>query len=248
MTMWKQFTVAAAAGLVALLCGGQQARADDDTVRLGGNIQSKTSTLSYDGQSTTELMRGVRGGFVGYRGGFVGYRGGYHGYGRVSVNVGYYGGYRYGGYGYYRPAYYGGYYGGGYYGGYSSYYSPVYYSTPYYYQPCYPTVYYTQPYVYPVSGGVQVPYKQPVIVQQQPNQIPVQPYDTGTYPYDGGPVNPVPLPKENGFVGGDGRLVSLPAQATQSGSGFAYRAYGDSQQPTGFATQRLGGTVANTKK
>jgi hypothetical protein len=241
MTMMRQLATAAAAGLTALLLGGQQAQAQDDTVRLGGNIDSKITTLSYDGDSEITLMRGVRG-FVGYRGGY-----GHYGHGHVGFRVGYGGGYGYGiGRGYYGGGYYGGYnrayygggyYGGGYYGGYSPYYYSS-YSSPYYYNSypyCAPTVYYTQPsYSYYPIGDVQVGptvaatrpsanvapaqqvlpaqhYQLPQPQQYQPGTVPMPSAD-GTYPYDGGPVNPIPLPKKTGIDTTDGRIVGLPAQ------------------------------------
>src|SRR5580765_3105857 len=99
MTMYR-IGMTAAAGVVALLLSGQEARAQNDTVRLGGTVDAKTTTLAFDGQSETTLMRGVRG-FVGYGHGV--------GYGRVGFSygarIGYggYGGYGYGYGGYYRP-------------------------------------------------------------------------------------------------------------------------------------------------
>jgi hypothetical protein len=78
MTMWYRTMAAAAAGFALVLIGGQRVCAQDDTFRLGGNIEAKTTTLAYDGQSDIELVRGVRGGFGG-RGGFAGGRGGFAG-------------------------------------------------------------------------------------------------------------------------------------------------------------------------
>jgi hypothetical protein len=78
MTMWYRTMAAATAGFGLMLLGGQRVCAQDDTFRLGGNIEAKTTTLTYDGNSEIELMRGVRGG-VGGRGGFVGGRGGFVG-------------------------------------------------------------------------------------------------------------------------------------------------------------------------
>ncbi len=176
--MLKKCWMAAAAGLVALLSGGQQAKAQSsDTMRLGGNIEAKTTTMSYDGLSETILTRGVRGGVGGGRGGFggarggvgfagarggigvagfrggvgVGYRGGYGiGYGRGGYG---YGGYGYGGYGY------GGWgfglglglgYGLGY--GWGGYYPPYYYYPSYYPSYVYSSPsYYYAPAVAPVS-------------------------------------------------------------------------------------------------
>jgi hypothetical protein len=112
-------------GVAALFAGAQVASASD-VIPLKGtaSYNAQTITLGNDGNSTTELTRGGRGGGGGhgggfhgggFRGGFVGYRGGYGGF-----RGGYYGGYRggyYGGYrGFYRPYY------GGYYPYYSSYY------------------------------------------------------------------------------------------------------------------------------
>jgi hypothetical protein len=266
MTMLK-FGTAAAAGLAALLLGGQVARAQDDTVRLGTNVQSKTNVLSYDGVSETTLMRGARG-FVGGRGGFVGHHGGYYGgyrggyYGgyrnNFRVNVGFYGG-GYGGYGGYYGGYYSPYY-SSYYSPYNYGYSPYIYSSPAYYAPyCAPTVYYTPTYSTYVVSGVQGGQQQPpaayrpaaqVIPVQPTPLIPMKPADGGTYPYDGGPANPVPLPKDgqsyyqpgNGGTG-DGRLVGLPVGqkfAPQTSGNFAYPAYGDNLQRTTFATDRTG--------
>jgi len=272
----RKMGMAAVAGLVALLLGGQQARAQDDTVRLGGSIESKTTTLAFDGQSETTLMRGVRG-FVGGRGGVgyshVGHYGHVGNYGHVGHygNVGLYRtnyssyGYRpyYSSYGY-RPyystysygQYYNSYYGNSYYGnGYGYGYGyPAYYPSYSYCAPYYGASYGYYPIAGDVQVGVQPAYRPAVTViptQPQPynpTQIPMPPADGGTYPYDGGPVNPIPLPKNPGGVYqpgtpvvGDGRIVGLPAnQKATSGSGFAYPAYGDNSAPTTFATSRFG--------
>jgi hypothetical protein len=76
MTMWRGSLVAAA-GVLALLAGPGAAKADD-VIRLGGpSTAAKTTTLGFDGQADTELVRGgARGGFGGFRGGGGGFRGG----------------------------------------------------------------------------------------------------------------------------------------------------------------------------
>jgi hypothetical protein len=224
MTM-RPTWAAVAAGVLGMLLAAPATRADDDTVRLGGNIEAKTTTLSYDGQSDTVLTRGARGGFGFHHGGF--HHGGFHvGHHFGHFHGGYYRnhgyGYGYGGYyAAYRPYYGYGYGYGGYgYGGYGGYgygcYQPyVYYSSPYYYpaytyvNSCYtyaPPVYSTPGYsYYPMSAQVQV--GQPQIgktLYLAPNQQPVQPMPPvngngkGTFPYDGGPANPIPLPKGAG--------------------------------------------------
>jgi hypothetical protein len=110
---------------VAAFLAGAQVASASDVIPLKGtaSYNAQTVTLGNDGNSTTELTRGGRGGGGfhgggfhggGYRGGYGGYRGGYGGY-----RGGYYGGYRGGYYGGYR-GYYGGY--RGYYGGYRGYY------------------------------------------------------------------------------------------------------------------------------
>jgi len=286
MAMLRSYGAWAAAGVVTLVLGAPTARADDDTYRLGGKAgDADTRTLGWDGEENgTTLTRGYRGGVGHY--GYGHYHGGYYGgyrhvgyYGGGYRHVGYYGGgYRHVGFygGYYRPyvGYYGGYYGGGYYGG--GYYgggycapyvytAPVYYSTPTYYysQPCY-----TYPISVTVGGAAPAVTYRPSYQYQAPAPAPYQqpmpgaPGD-GTYPYDGGPVAPVPLPKDPSQTPsvqpglkvlvppqGDGRLVSLPAaQKTQTGTGgFAYPAYGE-QQPSGFASDRLPtGTTAQKRK
>jgi hypothetical protein len=278
MTMFKWMGTAAAAGLVILFAGGQRARADDDTVRLGANIEATTTTLGYDGLSDTMLTRGARG-FVGYRGGHHGFYGGHRGF--YGGHRGFYGGYRgfYGGYrgfyGGYR-GFYGGYRGYGYGPYYAGYYGPGYYSSygyggPAYYPNCAPGVYYTPGYsYYPISVDVEVgqapTYRPGLYVQGQQQQpferlkVPVQPAEGGTFPYDGGPANPIPLPKDGQApiyqplpktLPADGRLVSLPAaqqKTLQERTGFAYPAYGDRQQTTTFASDRSGTTAVATKK
>jgi len=268
MTMFGKFGTAAAAGLVALLFGGQQARAGDDTIRLGGNIGAKTTTLSFDGKSETTLMRGAHG-FAGHRGGYGGhggfYRASFHGYGHGHGHFNYRPYYA----SYYRP-YYGSYY-SSYYPYYSSYY-PYYASYGYaapYYQYCAPSAYYSPSYAYyPISAGVTYgqpagaygaapPTSQVLPMPQQYNQNVVPMPPAGSYPYDGGPVNPVPLPKGgDGVKGvittGETRLVMLsPAQklATQStNASFAYPAYGENLQATTFATTRTTPATATTKR
>jgi len=285
MAMLRKIGAWAAAGVVTLVLGAPAARADDDTYRLGGKAgDGDTRTLSWDGEENgTTLTRGYRGGVGHY--GYGHYHGGYGGYRHVGYygggyrHVGYYGGgYRYGGYygGYRSVGYYGGYYRPyvGYYGG--GYYAPYVYTTPVYYYSS-PAYYYSAPcYTYPISvtvGGATVaetyrptyqyqPQYQP---QQQPPQLYQQPMpgapNNGTYPYDGGPVAPVPLPRDPTQTPsvqpglkvvipaqGDGRLVSLPAQPQTGSSGFAYQAYGE-QQPSGFASDRaLTGTAAQKRK
>jgi len=228
---------AVAAGVLGVLLAAPATRADDDTVRLGGNIEAKTTTLSYDGQSDTVLMRGVRGGFGfhgGFRGGYhVGYRGGFYGGGFRHVGYGgRFGGYRYGmgyyrfgGYGYggyyaaYRP-YYGYGYGGGYYS------SPCYYPTYTYVTPYYnyaPPVYYTPGYsYYPTNAQVQVGQPIGKTLYVGPSQQPYQPMmppaqnGNGTFPYDGGPANPIPLPKDGSSDQGP-TFQPLPKQVPTDG-------------------------------
>jgi hypothetical protein len=249
MTMRRSTWIGAAAGLLGVLLAAPATRADDDTVRLGGNIDAKTTTLAFDGQSDTLLMRGVRGGF-GHHHGFVhGHRFVHH-HGFGYARFGFYGGYRgfygggYYGAGYYRPYYY------GYYN--SCYYAPYAYVSPYYtYRP---SAYYVSGSYYPVNGdvqGYQAQTLKPTFYQAHSQQYqPMPPAEGGTFPYDGGPVNPIPLPKGDQApiyqpvpktVPGDGRLVSLPAaQPAKTGSsGFAYPAYGQQPQGSGgFATDQ----------
>ncbi len=260
--MLRRIGAVAAVGVLTLAVGTPLARGQD-TYRLGGTVgEGKTTTLSWDGQAETELTRGYRGG--------VGYRGHYHvgHYHYAHYHVGHYG------YGHYRP-YYASFYAGGYYRPY--YYAPYVYTTPAYYYSA-PAVYYYSPpcYTYPISvnvgNGGQV-YK-PVYGGQEPpyqgnyqgNLPPMKPAPggDGTYPYDGGPVVPVPLPKDSNSnpnvqpgikvapVPSDGRLVSIPGAQpkTQTGStGFAYPAYGQ-QQSSNFASDRLptGVDTAKNKK
>jgi hypothetical protein len=256
MTMLKQIATAAAAGLGVLL-GGQFASAGDDTVRLGGNIESKTTTLAYDGQSDTLLMRGVhggiggRGGFAGGRGGFVGGRGGFVG-GRVGFvggrGVGWGGGWRggwgggwgWGGYGVGIGL--GGYWGGyGYYPGYWPYYGGYVYPSPAYYNSWYaPTVYYAPAYTYPISTNVlvgQAAVSRPsmsVVPGQAQQQF--QPEQLTVPPVPGGQVNQVPMPLNPGVPSyqptpnatlGDGRFVGLPAAQKLTSQGGSGFAYAD---------------------
>jgi len=255
MTMWKIFGTAATAGVVALLLGGQGAPASDDTIRLGGNIEAKTTTLSYDGQSDTILTRGVRV-VAGYRGARIGVGVGFGGRGHYG-NYGHYGhnGYRLG-YGYYRPFYSRPYYNSYYYASPYYYSSPAYYysSPSYYYAPCAPSAYYAPTYGYYAigaavpNGGAGV-YRPSLSTEQlgEPYQTgpgPVQPGDGGSYRYDGGPANPVPMPTAPKTVPIDSRMVSIPATKTTAGS---YPAYGDNLQKT-YTTVRVVGTPITKKQ
>jgi hypothetical protein len=215
---------------------------------------------------------GYRGVYYGYRGGYYGgYRGGYYG----GYRGGYYGGYRGGYYGYSRP-YYGGYYGysrpyyGGYYGGYrGGYYG---YRGGYYggYRGGYRGGYWgiSDPgddyaLTYPLcnnSYGSRTLVIQPSSAYlpqpAQPRQLPgptpiprMPNADEGTYPYDGGPMNPVPMPKQEArptivpyaSVYPEERLVSLTPDApallkvkSEPKTGkWTYPAYGESPTRTG---------------
>jgi len=215
---------------------------------------------------------GYRGGFVafgGYRGGFYGgYRGGYYGGYRGGYYGGYYGGYRPYYANYYRPYYYGGYYQPYYYG--TSYYSTPYYAPSYYSAPCdygYSSTYLPvtqvgvvqqstysiqQPYL-PSVTPYGATYNAPYAVPQQgisgyngnlPVMPPVQP-NNGTYPYDGGPVVPVPMPKQDlnpakstPHAPNTLRLVNLSNQPAQQSSQFSFPAYGEDTRASGFAIDR----------
>jgi len=263
MTMRRSTWTGAAAGLLGVLLAAPATRADDDTVRLGGNIDAKTSTLSFDGQSDTLLMRGVRGGF-GHHGGFR-HHGGFahhHGFGHHHHGFRHHHGFGFARVGFYGG--YGGYYGGGYYGGgyyrpyYNGYYDSCYYSPYAYARPYYnygPSAYYVSGSYYPVSGdvqGYQAQALKPTFYQTPSQQYqPMPPAEGGTFPYDGGPANPIPLPKGDQApinqpvpktVPGDGKLVSLPVAhpAKTGSSGFAYPAYGQQiQGGGGFATDQV---------
>jgi hypothetical protein len=205
MTMRNLVWAALATGF--LLVGFNVVSAND-TVRLGG--PSVASGIG--GGTDTELVRGRA------------YYGGH--YGHAYYGRGYYGG------AYYRP-YYGAYYRPYYYGGY---YRPYYAS--YYYQPYYSSYYYTPYYTssyyyYPIAGEAIAPpattlqgasyYQAPAPRQYVP---PMPPPDggngNGTYPYDGGPRSPIPMPNPDmnpakapqGILPADGKLVSLPNEAT----------------------------------
>lgn len=257
-------SLAGLAGVAAIFAGTQVASASDVIPLKGSaNVNTPTLTLGYDGQSETELARYARGGYGGgYRGGYAGgYRGGYYG----GYRGGYYGGYRgyYGGYSrpyyanYYRPYYYGGYYQPYYYSSY--YYSPIVVTTPYYYSSpsYYSTPYYGSYYGASTTGSVvttQQPYPPsgtPYGVQpgvngyngNQPVMPPVQQGD-GTYPYDGGPVAPVPMPRQDANPAKSApqapatlRLVNYPSQPVQQ-SQFSFPAYGEDTRASGFAIDR----------
>jgi len=232
-----------------LLCaGGQQVRADNDVIRLGGaDVGAKTQTLGFDGDVQTVNVWGWRRGYYGGWG-----RGYYGGWGR---GYGYgWGGYRpyYGyGYGYYRPYYrgyyagyypyyggYGGYYGGYYpsyyggYGGYGGYYGGYYPSYGYGYYGCAEnsqtmpraTVLGSSSYSIPAprTAGPLNPGTQAV------------PPSNGTFPYNGGP-QVVPLPSDTNApavqpppatVPREGKLVSIPS--TSQPTTYFYRAYSGS--------------------
>lgn len=189
-----------AALATGFLLAGVGFAAADDTVRLGG----LSAQAAIQGGTDTELVRG-RG--HGYYGG---------GYGRS-----YYGG------GYGR-----GYYGGGYYPRSYAYYAPSYYYPRTYCAPSYyyPTYYYrpVSSYYYPMAGeSIPTPITQTNVYYSTPVQ---QPYGTqlppngSTFPYDGGPPSLVPMPgpgkdinpasKPGIVIPKDGKLVSLPTQAT----------------------------------
>jgi hypothetical protein len=248
MTMVSRWTVLLAGGLAAGLLAAPSAGASDDTVRLGGNIDSKATTLAYDGSADTVLTHGYRGGF-----GHVHYRG---------VGWGYYG--------YHGPRY------SYYYRGwippvYVSVGPSYYYSAPYYYTP---PVYYSPAYsYYPISLQAQVgvaPTLSRPVLQVAPGQqsyspagparipvmpTPVQPGD-GTFKYDGGPASPVPLPGDSSApinqprgnpLPADGRYVSLPSKTTTAASSgrLVYPAYGESATSNSatYATMRVPATM-----
>ena len=240
--MWNRISILAVAVVMTLLFSGTPALAQSDTMRLGGNIEAKTTTLAWDGQSDTTLMHGVRG-YVGHRGFYGG------GFGRS-----YYASYSYrpfyNSYSYaYRP-FYNSYYSQPYY---SSYYAPAYYSYPsyssyyypsyssyyypsygsyyypsysYYSNPYYaPYSYYSSAYYYPINGNANASqaYRDSNLVvtspqpTPKPQTVPMPPADNSTYPYDGGPANPIPAPKKVGDVKvlpSDARIVALPPQST----------------------------------
>jgi hypothetical protein len=211
MTM-RSFVWAALA--TGFLLGGFGVASASDTIRLGG----PSAQATIQGDVDTELVLWRSRGYGGYhRGGYGGYyRGGYGGfYGR-----GYYGG------GYYRP-YYASYYHRPYY--YSNYYRPYYYGSYYggYYQPYYYSSY------YPIAGESVLPpvttlqgngYYQAPAQQQYAPPMPPPINGNGTFQYVGGPRSPIPMPSPGpdtspaktprGIIPIDGRLVSLPTQAT----------------------------------
>jgi len=168
---WRSSALAVGA---ALMFAGF-AKADGDTIRLGGrsgvdDAPIQRLDLKTDNNADTLTVRGYHGGgfhgghYGGYHGGFYGgYRGFYGGYGGYRgfgyAGYGYrgwgYGGYGYRGYGYgyYRP-YVGigfGYGYGGYGYGYGGYGYPYYSGISYYYPSCYsyPTYYYGISYASP---------------------------------------------------------------------------------------------------
>jgi hypothetical protein len=195
-----------AALATALLLAGFGVASASDTIRLGG--PSAQSTIQ--GDVDTELVRWRNHGYGGF------YRGGYGGFYRGGYGRGYYGG------GYYRPYYYSSYYRPYYY---SSYYRPYYYGS--YYRP-----YYNSTYYYPIAmDSVSPPvtmlqgnayYQAPAPQQYGPLMPPIN--GNGTFQYDGGPRSPIPMPSPDpetnpaktprGIIPIDGRLVSMPTQAT----------------------------------
>jgi len=212
---------------------------------------------------------GYHGGHVGHYGG---YRGGYYG-GYRGYYGGYYGGYRggyYGGYaGYYQP-YYSSYsyspyvYTTPYYYSSPSYYysSPSYYSAPYYNGCCDTTANVNivatrsvvqQPNLlngtpYSVQPSVRGYSGEPPLNGNNNNNPPVMPpvqQGNGTYPYDGGPVAPVPMPRQDANPAKSApaapatlRLVTYPSQPVQQQSQFSFRAYGEDTRASGFAIDR----------
>src|SRR5262249_25578886 len=70
MTMFRGIMALSVAVALPLLLCAVPARADDDTVRLGTSIESKTANLPDDGQSETTLIWGGVRGFGGVRVGF----------------------------------------------------------------------------------------------------------------------------------------------------------------------------------
>jgi hypothetical protein len=239
MTMLRLTLMGAAVGVLGVLLAAP-ARADDDTVRLGGSIEGRTTTLSFDGQSDTELARGIHVGHSSFHGGGFhgghfhaasfrhanfyhhsfrgyGYRPFYGGYGYGGYYrpyyAGYYGGYGYGGYGY---GGYGGYCGYGY-GGYGGYgygygcYTPCYYPTVTYVAP-----YYTcAPTVY-YSPGYSY-YGVAGQVQGGPAQNLQQPGSPYLGPTQKGYQ---PMPPANGgtypYDGGPSNPVPLPKNGDQA--------------------------------
>ena len=199
-----------AALATGVLMAGVGVASASDTIRLGG--PSAQSTI--EGDVDTQL---VRGGFHGHAGHFHGHAGHFHGHaGHFHGHAGFHGRGFFGA-GFYRPYYYASYYRPYFYG---SYYNPYYY-TPYYYG----TNYY-----YPCAGDSLPPattleasgYYQASAPQQYAPQAPIN--GNGTFQYDGGPRSPIPMPipaqesnpakTPRGIIPIDGRLVSLPTQAT----------------------------------
>jgi hypothetical protein len=216
MTMRNLVWAALATGI--LLAGFGVASASD-TVRLGG----PSAQAAIQGGTDTELTRG--------RAGFGGHGAGFH-HGSFHHGGFHHGGFHHGGFfargffagGYYRPSYYG-YYRPYYY---SSYYSPYYYGS---YYGAYNSPYYYSSYYCPIAGESVAP---PVTTlqgngyyQASPQYAPPTPSPVngnGTFQYDGGPRSPIPMPipdsetnpakTPRGIIPIDGRLVSLPTQAT----------------------------------
>jgi hypothetical protein len=204
MTMRNFGWAALATGF--LLAGFGVASASD-TIRLGG--PSAQSTIQ--GDVDTELVRWRHHGF-GHHRHFTPYF-----YGRSFYGGGYYRPYYYAN-NYYRPYYYSNYYRPYYYGSYyGSYYRPYYYSS----------------YYYPIAGESVLPpvttlqgngYYQVPASQQYAPPMPPPINGNGTFQYDGGPRSPIPMPipdpetspakTPRGIIPIDGRLVSLPTQAT----------------------------------
>jgi hypothetical protein len=210
-----------AALVTGFLLAGTGAASADDTVRLGG----PSAQAAIQGGTDTELVHGRH----GYYGG---------GYGRGYYGGGYYGRGNYGG-GYYGARYYSPYY-------YSAYYRPYYY-TPTYSYPQYYRPYYSVSYSYPIAGEAVPPpattlqanfYLRTPTQQQYSAPMPMPSNGNGTFQYDGGPRSPIPLPNPaqetnpangpRGIIPIDGRLVSLPAEASggtsQVGTPLASRA------------------------
>ena len=199
-----------AALATGLLLAGFGVASASDTIRLGG--PSAQSTI--EGDADTQF---VRGGFHGHAGHFHGHAGHFHGHAaHFHGHAGFHGRGFFGA-GFYRPYYYASYYRPYFFG---SYYNPYFY-TPYYYG----TNYY-----YPCAGDSLPPattlqasgYYQASAPQLYAPQAPVN--GNGTFQYDGGPRSPIPMPIPNpesnpaktprGILPIDGRLVSLPTQAT----------------------------------
>lgn len=179
-----------------LMLAGSGASWANDTIRLGG----PSAQADIQANSDTDLVHWRRG----------------YGYYRP-----YYAGYSYRPYyaSYYRPSYY------------QPYYRPyVYYSAPVYYQP-YATYSCTPSYYYPIAGStaptipLQTNYTEPPQSAAQ-----VSRRTNGGFSYDGGPRAPIPMPSPNGeftpaaqpqprgIIPIDGKLVSLPTEAS---GGFA---------------------------